>query len=137
MHITNTTRKLAIGGTTFCGAPNSHAPQKTFLWRIVLHAPQILWRTKTEFATEICLSVAHMQHAPQSYMCHKKSCFCGACWMCATEMWLSVAHVAYAPQKFEKLKKIQKIQKKLKISTKNQKIKKNSKKTYFSKKYFL
>ena len=66
-----TTRKLAIGGTTFCGAPNCHGPHKIFLWRILLHAPQnskILWRTGTECATEIWLSVAHLSP-------------------CATEIW--------------------------------------------------
>ena len=29
-----------------------------------------------------------------TYMRHRKTYFCGACWMCATEMWLSVAHLA-------------------------------------------
>ena len=68
-----TTRKLAIGGNRFCGAPNSHAPQKIFLWRIVLHAPQkcgILWRTKSTCATERHISVAHVLHTTHKLHTH-------------------------------------------------------------------
>ena len=101
---TNTTRKLAIGGRCFCGAPNLPCATDNILWRIFGDAPHkiedfsgaclpraplnwyFLWRTGAHAPQKTCGPhhqrldgiLPHLFRGACSLMRHKKSDFSGA-----------------------------------------------------------
>ena len=133
-----TTRKLAIGGMLFCGAPLLHAPLNKFLWRTSWRAPlnsTFLWRTWRTCATKFYISVAHLApcvlwrtflHAPpkcgglaiSANFCgawDQMRHFCGVWSKCAIEMWLFCGACCICATKVWKNKKFKKLKKSKKI----------------------
>ena len=103
-HGSGTTRKLAIGGRCFCGAPKLPCATANILWRTIWDAPQkdevfcgafpssaplnwhFLWRTIWDAPQKTCGPhhqrldgiLPHLFCGAWIWMRHKNMCFCGA-----------------------------------------------------------
>ena len=70
-----TTRKLAIGGRSFCGAPKLPCATTNILWRTIWDAPQKTCGPHHQWLDGI---LPHHFCGAWTWMRHKNMCFCGA-----------------------------------------------------------